>query len=81
MFYWVSQEPPHHKWLQFLMKRRKAKERKANWGGGRQKLRSSYNGKYILFQKKGTLSQKQPNYTSAYGKHGGINSYFIFIQF
>ena len=50
-------------------------------GGGRQKLRSSYNGKYILFQKKGTLSQKQPNYTSAYGKHGGINSYFIFIQF
>ena len=39
-----------------------------------QKLRSNYNGKYILFQKKGTLSQQQPNFTSSYDKHGGINS-------
>ena len=42
---------------------------------GRQKFRSNYNSKYILFQKKGTLSQHQPNFTSSYDKHEGINSY------
>ena len=41
---------------------------------GGQKLRSNYNGKYILFQKKETFSQQQPNFTSSYHKHGGINS-------
>ena len=41
---------------------------------GRQKFRSNYNSKYILFQKKGTLSQHQPNFTSSYDKHEGINS-------
>ena len=41
---------------------------------GRQKFRSNYNGKYILFQKKGTPSQQQPNFTSSYDKHGGFNS-------
>ena len=39
-----------------------------------QKFRSNYNGKYILFQKKGTPSQQQPNFSSSYNKHGGINS-------
>ena len=39
-----------------------------------QKFRSNFNGKYILFQKIGTLSQQQPNFTSSYEKHGGINS-------
>ena len=38
------------------------------------KFRSNYNGKYILFQKKGTPSQQQPNFTSSYDKHGGFNS-------
>ena len=41
---------------------------------GGQKFRSNYNGKYILFQKKGTPSQHQPNFTSSYGKHRGFNS-------
>ena len=41
---------------------------------GRQKIRFNYNGKSILFQKKGTLSQQYPNFTSNYDKHGGINS-------
>ena len=41
---------------------------------GGQKFRSSYNGKHILFQKKGTLSQHQQNFTSNYDNHGGINS-------
>ena len=41
---------------------------------GRQKFESNYNGKYILFQKKGALSQHQPNLTSSYDKHEGINS-------
>ena len=41
---------------------------------GRQKFRSNNNSKYILFQKKGTLSQHQPNFTSSYDKHEGINS-------
>ena len=39
-----------------------------------QKFRSNYSDKYILFQKKGTLSQQQSNFTSSYDKHGGINS-------
>ena len=39
-----------------------------------QKFRSNFNGKYILFQKIGILSQQQPNFTSSYEKHGGINS-------
>ena len=39
-----------------------------------QECRSNYDSKYILFQKKGTLSQQQPNFTSSYDKHGGINS-------
>ena len=43
-------------------------------GEGGQKFRSNYNGKYILFQKKETLSQHQTNFTSSYDKHGGINS-------
>ena len=42
-----------------------------NWG---QKFRSNYNDKYILFQKKGTLVQQQPNFTSSHDKHEGINS-------
>ena len=33
---------------------------------GRQKFKSNYNGKYILFQKKGTLSQHQANLPSSY---------------
>ena len=41
---------------------------------GRKKFKSNYNGKYILFQKKGTLSQHQPNLTSSYDKHEEINS-------
>ena len=41
---------------------------------GRQKFRSNYNSKYILFQKKGTLSKHQPNFTSSYDKHEEINS-------
>ena len=41
---------------------------------GRQKFRSNFNGKYILFQKKGTLSQHQTNFTSSNDKHEGINS-------
>ena len=43
-------------------------------GGGGQEYRSNYHSKYILFRKKGTLSQQQPNFTSSYDKHGGINS-------
>ena len=45
------------------------------WGEGEQKFRSNYNRKYILFQKKGPLSQQQPNFTSSYDKHVGFNSY------
>ena len=30
-----------------------------------QKFRSNYNRKYILFRKKGTFSQQQPNFTSS----------------
>ena len=41
---------------------------------GRQKFRSNYNSKYVLFQKKGIPSQHQPNFTSSYDKHEGINS-------
>ena len=41
---------------------------------GGQKFRSNHNGKYILFQKKGTPSQQQPNFISSYDKHGGFNS-------
>ena len=41
---------------------------------GGQKGRSEYNGKYILFQKRGILSQQQSNFTSSYDKHGVINS-------
>ena len=41
---------------------------------GGQKFRSNYNGKHILFQKKGIPSQQQPNFNSSYDKHGGINS-------
>ena len=41
---------------------------------GGQKFRSNYNGKYILFRKKGTPSQQQPDFTSSYDKHGGFNS-------
>ena len=40
----------------------------------RRKFRSNYNGKYILFQKKGGPSQQQPNFTSSYDKHGGIDA-------
>ena len=119
MFQWVSQGPPHQKWLQCLKKRQhfyknmirhslekisetkalKLKKqsteaiagvskstnrkrpfsrgplilsRQAKWG---QKFRSNYNSKYILFRKKGTLSQHQPNFTSSYDKHRGINSF------
>ena len=43
-------------------------------GGGEQKFRLHYNGKYILFQKKGIPSQRHPNLTSSYDKHKGINS-------
>ena len=39
-----------------------------------QKFRSNFNVKYILFQKIRILSQQQPNFTSSYEKHGGINS-------
>ena len=42
------------------------------WGG--QKVRRSNNGKYNLFQKKGTSSQQQPNFISSHDKHGRINS-------
>ena len=45
-----------------------------NGGGGGQKFRSNCNGKYILFQKKGTPSQQQSNFTSSYDKHRGFNS-------
>ena len=45
-----------------------------NGGGGGQKSRLNYNGKYILFQKKGTPSQQQPNFTSSCDKHGVFNS-------
>ena len=41
--------------------------RKAKWG---QKFRSNYIGKYMLFQKKETLSQQQQNFTSSDEKHG-----------
>ena len=41
---------------------------------GRQKFRSNYNSKYILSQKRGTLSQHQTNFSSSYDKHEGINS-------
>ena len=44
------------------------------WAEGEQKFRSNYNRKYILFQKKGPLSQQQPNFTSSYDKHVGFNS-------
>ena len=41
---------------------------------GGQKFKSNYNGKYILFQKKGSPSQQQPNFISSYDKQGGFNS-------
>ena len=43
---------------------------------GGQKFRSNIllNALYVLFQKKGTFSQQQPNFTFSYDKHGGINS-------
>ena len=41
---------------------------------GRQKFRSNYNGKYILFQKKGTFSQHPTHFTSSNDKHEEINS-------
>ena len=44
---------------------------KPNWG---QKFKSNYNGKYILFQKKGTPWKQQSNFTSGHDKYGGINS-------
>ena len=47
---------------------------KAKWGGMGQKFRPNYNRKCILFQKKGPLSQQQPNFTSSYDKHGGFSS-------
>ena len=42
---------------------------------GRQKLKQNYKGKYIFFQKKGTLLQEQPNFALSFDKHGGITSY------
>ena len=42
---------------------------------GGQKFRSNYKSKYIFFQKKGTLPQQQPDFTSSYDKHGAINSF------
>ena len=50
------------------------KEGQMGGGGGEQKFRLNYNGKYILFQKKGIPSQRHPNLTSSYDKHKGINS-------
>ena len=44
---------------------------KPNW---RQKFKSNYNGKYILFQKKGTPWKEQPNFTSGHDKYAGMNS-------
>ena len=46
--------------------------RKAKYGA---LMVPTYNGKHILFQKKGTLSWQQPNFTSIYNKVGEINSF------
>ena len=64
----MNRKRPFRRVPHFLM------EGQTGGGGEGQKTRSSNDGKYNLFQKKGTSSQQQPNFTSNHDKHGRINS-------
>ena len=63
----MNRKRPFRRVPHFLM------EGQIGGGGAGQKVRSSNDGKYNLFQKKGTSSQQQPNFISSHDKHGRIN--------